>query len=122
MVKHYKGRKLESIEKRHIQGLPIAVAEEILRLHSLGSQINTAFVERLNLTERQSSAKLRRKTLCYAKRIQRIVNYMHIFQAYYNLVRTHMSLKENGVKRTPSMAARLTGHVWTWNELLMKRV
>jgi len=118
MVKHYKGRKLASIEKRHIQGLPIAVAEELIRLHGIGSGINTAFVERLNLTERQSSAKLKRKTLCFAKLVQRLSGFMNLFQAYYNFVRPHESLEENGVKRTPGMAARLTDHVWTWNELL----
>lgn len=118
MVKHYKGRKLESLEIRHVQGLPVAVAEELIRLHNIGSGINTAFVERLNLTERQSSAKLKRKTLCYAKLVQRLSGYMNLFQAYYNFVRPHESLEENGVRRTPAMAARLTDHVWTWNELL----
>lgn len=118
MVKHYKGRKLESLEIRHIQGLPVAVVEELIRLHGIGTGINTAFVERLNLTERQSSAKLKRKTLCYAKLVQRLSGFMNLFQAYYNFVRPHESLEENGVKRTPGMAARLTNHVWTWNELL----
>lgn len=122
LVKHYSGRKLESLEVRHIQGFPIAVAEELIRLHGLGSRIHTAFVERLNLTERQSSSKLRRKTLCYAKRTERLTNYMRIFQAYYNLVRPHMSLKVERVKRTPAMASRLTDHIWTWNELLAQRI
>lgn len=120
-VKHYSGRKLKSTEVRHVQGFPICVIEELVKLHGIGNRINTAFVERLNLTQRQSSAKLRRKTLCYAKRENRLENYMHIFQAYYNFVRPHMSLKENGVRRTPAMAAHLTDHVWTWNELLLKR-
>lgn len=120
-VKHYSGRKLKSTEVRHIQGLPVAVIEELIRACGLGSRINTAFVERLNLTQRQSSAKLKRKTLCAAKREDRLESYMHTFQAYYNFVRPHMSLKENAVKRTPAMAARLTDHVWTWKELLLKR-
>lgn len=121
MVKHYSGRKLGWIEVRHIQGLPIAVAEELIRLHRIGSGINTAFVERLNLTERQSSAKLKRKTLCYAKLVERLAGFMSLFQAYYNFVRPHESLEENGARRTPAMAARLTDHAWTWNELLLKR-
>ena len=118
LVKHYSGRKLESLEVRHIQGLPVAVVEELMRLHGLGNSVHTAFVERLNLTERQSSSKMRRKTLCYAKRLHRLCNYMHMFQAYYNFVRPHMSLKVDRVKRTPAMASRLTDHIWTWNELL----
>jgi IS1 family transposase len=122
MVKHYIGRKLDRIEIRHIQGLPVAVAEELIRLHGIGSGINTAFVERLNLTERQSSAKLKRKTLCYAKLVRRLIGFMNLFQAYYNFVRPHESLEKNGAKRTPAMAARLTDHVWTWNELLLRRV
>lgn len=121
LIKHYKGRRFVSKELRYIQGFPIAVAEELIRLHDLGNEINTAFVERFNLTERQSSAKLKRKTLCYAKLEKRLTNYMHIFQAYYNFVRPHMSLKENGVRRTPAMVARLTNHVWTWVTLLTKR-
>jgi IS1 family transposase len=120
MVKHYKGKKLESLEIRHIQGLPVAVAEELIRLHGIGSGINTAFVERLNLTERQSCSKLKRKTLCYAKLVKRLVGFMNLFQAYYNFVRPHESLEENGVRRTPAMATRLTDHAWTWSELLSR--
>ena len=120
-VKHYSGRKLKSTEIRLIQGLPVAVIEELIRACGLGRQINTAFVERLNLTQRQSCAKLKRKTLCAAKLEGRLENCMHIFQAYYNFVRPHMSLKQNGAKRTPGMAARLTNHIWTWKELLLKR-
>jgi hypothetical protein len=60
---------------------------------------------------------------------QRVV----FFQAFYNVARPHMSLRQqlplqertgHGAirprwrKRTPAMAAGLTDHVWTFRELL----
>ncbi len=45
------------------------------------------------------------------------------FQVFYNFIRPHMSLtlgKGRGKqKRTPAIAAGLTDHIWTWEEVLL---
>jgi hypothetical protein len=39
--------------------------------------------------------------------------------SYYNFAQTHMTLNESyGEKTTPAMAAKLTDHVWTVQEIL----
>ena len=42
--------------------------------------------------------------------------------AFYNFCRPHMTLKEEGHKRTPAMAAGLTDHVWSAKELIERVV
>jgi IS1 family transposase len=103
------------------------------RLTQLGHTISTALVERMNLTLRQALAPLARKTYSFCKDRERMRQRVVFFQAFYNVARPHMSLRQqlplqertgHGAirprwrKRTPAMAAGLTEHVWTFRELL----
>ena len=103
------------------------------RLTRLGLTISTALVERVNLTWRQALAPLARKTSSFCKDRERLRQRVVVFQAFYNMARPHMSLRQplplqdrtcHGVIRprwrecTPAMAAGLTDHVWTFRELL----
>jgi hypothetical protein len=54
---------------------------------------------------------------------------LDLFQAWYNFIKTHESLKlridsEKGkwFQRTPAMAEKLTDHIWSLKELLTFRV
>jgi hypothetical protein len=103
------------------------------RLRQLGLTISTALVERVNLTWRQALAPLGRKTSSFCKNRERIRQRVVFFQAFYNVTRLHMSLRQQlplcertrqGAirprwrERTPAMAAGLTDHVRTFHELL----
>jgi IS1 family transposase len=103
------------------------------RLMRLGYTISTALVERVNLTMRQALAPLTRKTSSFCKDRERLRQRVVFFQAFYNMARPHMSLRQplplpertsRGALRprwracTPAMAAGLTDHVWTFHELL----
>jgi IS1 family transposase len=103
------------------------------RLTHLGCTISTALVERVNLTLRQALAPLARKTSSFCKDRERLRQRVVFFQAFYNVARPHMSLRQplplderthRGAVRprwracTPAMAAGLTDHVWTFRELL----
>lgn len=103
------------------------------RLATLGLQISTSLLERLNLTLRQALAPLVRKTLHFCKQRQQLERRVVFFQVYYNFARPHLSLRlplpdserrSSGVihpkwkPRTPGIAAGLTDHVWTFRELL----
>jgi IS1 family transposase/transposase-like protein len=99
------------------------------RFAELGLTISTTLLERLNLTFRQALAPLARKTLSFSKDRSHLEQQTCFFQAFYNVARPHMSLREHITvnaqrfeqkwrPRTPAMAAGLTDHVWTFRELL----
>jgi hypothetical protein len=106
-------------------------------LAPLGCQINTAFVERLNLDIRQRVAAVGRRvnTLCQGE--DGLQHQLALFYAYYNFILPHASLRQallipeptlvtDSATRwrpwTPAMAAGLTDHVWTLQEVLLYRV
>ncbi|HVF26814.1 MAG TPA: IS1 family transposase [Pyrinomonadaceae bacterium] len=102
--------------------------EVILKASGCGSQINTAYVERNNLTMRQNVGRLVRKTLSFSKNVHYLQRHIALEDAVYNFVKPHRSLRrplcESDDKRrqweprTPAMAAGLTDHVWSIEELL----
>jgi hypothetical protein len=96
--------------------------DEIMQLLGVDSEgkINTAYIERLNLTIRNSLARFVRKSMNCSKVLNRHSHALDFFQAWYNFVRHHKSLrlrvdqgKKKWMKRTPAMAEGLTNHIWT---------
>ena len=104
-------------------------------LQSLGlsGRLNTAFVERANLTVRQSVAGLVRRTWSTAQEAPQLLAHIEWWRGYYHFVRPHASLRialrqpiERGGRRhpqryrhrTPAMVAGLTSRRWTVRELL----
>jgi hypothetical protein len=102
-----------------------------------GWQINTAFVERLNLTLRQHVAAVGRRVTTVCKGEVGFRQQLALYHLYYNFCLPHASLRlplaqpaltkgTGSVKRwrpcTPAMAAGLTDHVWTLREVLVFRV
>ena len=125
LVKQKKQGKLLTLSTRVVLG-----AE---RLTQLGFTISTALVERVNLTLRQALAPLARKTSSFCKDRERMRQRVVFFQAFYNMARPHMSLRQQlppharkcqgairlrWQERTPAMAAGLADHVWAFRELL----
>jgi hypothetical protein len=100
----------------------------ILGADGCGSRIDTAYVERDNLTSRQSDGRLVRETLSYSRRKDYLQRHIDFEDAVYNLVRPHSALRlrlrrpaAHGrlwTPRTPAMAAGLTDHIWSLEELL----
>ena len=99
--------------------------------------INTSFVERNNLTCRQCNGRLSRKVLSFSKGLTWLEKHLWLSLAYYHFVLPHDSLRQrlsapqptrgSGSPKkwqlvTPAMAAGLTDHVWTMEELLSYRV
>jgi IS1 family transposase len=134
VVKSYRRRRLGGGTHRVVFGTRLAI-EQVLEACSW--TINTAFVERLNLDIRQRVAAIGRRvnTLCQGEAGWR--DQWVLFQVYHNFVLPHASLRQplpapkvtNGrgaAKRwrpwTPAMAAGLTDHVWTLQEVLLYRV
>ena len=99
-------------------------------LRSLGftGQVQTAYVERANLTMRELIAPLSRRTWSIAYDVQHLWLHIQWGLAYYHLVRPHQSLqvRVRGPSRhrfrTPAMAAGLTRRRWTVADLLLMPV
>ncbi|MCH8269252.1 MAG: hypothetical protein IH846_17245 [Acidobacteria bacterium] len=71
-------------------------------------KLNTSYIERLNLTIRQGSAFLHRRTLSHARRTQRLEDHLELLRCHYNFLRPHRALKFGREIRTPAMQAGLT--------------
>jgi hypothetical protein len=80
--------------------------------------LQTAFVERVNLTLRQSVAALTRRTWATAQTAAGLQRQVAWWQVYYHFIRPHLSLRQKARACTPAMAAGLTGHRWTAAEFL----
>jgi transposase-like protein/IS1 family transposase len=109
VVKH---RHPWSVQRRIVQGTEQMVAHLLHRTQG-GGHINTAYIERLNATFRQRLSCLARRTRALARTQQAVEAGMWLLGAVYNFCTVHQSLAV-----TPAMAAGLTDHRWTLDELL----
>ena len=69
--------------------------------------LNTSFIERLNLTIRQGSAYLRRRSPCHARGADQLRSHVELVRCHYNFVRPHRALRFGSETRTPAMQAGL---------------
>lgn len=124
--KHRENGRVVEVRRRIIFG-----ASEVITEILGDQQINTSYVERDNLTSRQSNGRLVRKTLSHSKKKHYLRRHLDLEDAVFNFVRPHLSLREalpqpiKGRKwqpRTPAMAAGLTDHIWSLEELLLYRI
>ncbi len=130
--KNYRRRKLLWIT--HVMRL--GTQEDLtVALQGMGfsGRLNTAFIERVNLTIRHGVAALARRTWATAQQAPQLLAHLHWWRAYYHFVRPHAALRvalvqprERGGKlvaqryrqRTPAMAAGRTTRRWTVREVL----
>ena len=134
VVKSYRRRRMVGVKHRVVFGTQLAI-EQVLA--TCGWTINTAFVERLNLDLRQRVAAVGRRVTTLCKGEDGVRHQLVLFQTYHNFVLPHTSLRQarliaeatngNGSARlcrpcTPAMAAGLTDHVWSLQEVLRFRV
>ena len=85
------------------------------------SMMNTSFIEPLNLTIRQGSAFLSRRTLSYARSKSRLEGHLELLRCHYNVARPHRALKFGKEVRTPAMQAGLTTRRWTLRDIFTVR-
>src|SRR5439155_7810594 len=94
------------------------------RLHDSedSSKLNTSFIERLNLTIRQGSAYLFRRTICHARWKERLEDQLELLRCHYNFVRPHRALKFGREVRTPAVQAGLTKRRLTLRRIFSSRM
>ena len=79
--------------------------------------LNTSFVERLNLTIRQGSAYLRRRSPCHARGADQLRGHVELLRCYYNFIRPHRALRFGRETRTPAMQAGLVSTRLNWSDV-----
>jgi IS1 family transposase/transposase-like protein len=134
VVKSYRRRRVVRVRHRVVFGT-VAGVNRILA--TTGWQINTAFIERVNLTIRQHVAAVGRRVITLCKHEAGLRQQLALYHVYYNFCLPHASLRQplpqllptNGSgsakrwrPRTPAMTAGLTDHVWSLREVLLFRV
>jgi hypothetical protein len=134
VVKTVRRRRLVDVTYRVVFGSLEAINHI---LAPRGWHINTAFVERINLTIRQHVAAVGRRVTTLCKGEDGVRQQLALYHVYYNFCLPHAGVRQpllqpvptNGTgaaKRwrpcTPAMAAGLTDHVWTLREVLLFRV
>src|ERR1043166_9133364 len=134
VVKTVRRRRLVDVQHRVVFGSLEAVNHV---LAPLGWHINTAFVERINLTIRQHVAAVGRRVSTLCKGEDGLLQQLAVFHCYYNFCLPHASVRRplpqpetthgsgSATKWrpwTPAMAAGLTDHIWTLREVLLFRV
>jgi hypothetical protein len=76
--------------------------------------VSTSYVERHNLTMRMGMRSFTRLTNGFSKKFENHAAMVAIHAVYYNFARIHKTLRI-----APAMAAGLTDHVWTLEEIVM---
>ena len=127
-------RRVDLVRVTHVMRLGTQ-ADLAVALQGLGfsGRLNTAFIERVNLTVRHGVAALARRTWATSQQAPQLLAHLEWWRAYYHFVRPHASLRialvqprERGGnrlaqryrQRTPAMAADRTHRRWTAREVL----
>ena len=79
--------------------------------------LNTSFIERLNLTIRQGSAYLRRRSPCHARGADQLRNHVELVRCHYNFIRPYRALRFGRQTRTPAMQAGLVNTHMAWLDI-----
>ncbi len=78
------------------------------------TKISTSYVERQNLTMRMGMRRFTRLTNAFSKKIDNLGAAVALHYMHYNFARPHSTLGKN---MTPAMAAGISDHVWTAEEI-----
>jgi hypothetical protein len=134
VVKTVRRRQLIRVQHRVVFGTRAAVQQV---LAACGWQINTAFVERLNLVIRQRVAAVGRRVTTVCQGEEGLRHQLVVFQSSHNfclpparvcqpLLCPEPTKGTGSAKqwqpRTPAMVAGLTDHGWSLPEVLLLRV
>jgi len=80
-------------------------------------KVSTSYIERQNLTMRMSMRRFTRLTNAFSKKIENLEYAVALHFMYYNFARPHKTLTQPYPK-TPAMAAGISNHVWTVEEIV----
>ena len=97
--------------RRYSPAQVIAVERDVVS--GAPEQISTSYVERGNLTLRQTCKRFARLGLGFSKRVENHCAAVSLYVTHYNLCRTHEALRTS-----PAVALGIADRVWTIGDLL----
>ncbi len=124
VVKRYRRRRIAEVRQQVVLGNPEEY-RQALCAQGFSGRIQTAFIERLNLTIRRSLAGLARRSWSAAHSLSELALQFEWWRAVYHFARPHTSLRQplgstpgqharqRFRPRTPAQAAGLTNRRWT---------
>ena len=130
VVKQYAGRRVVGVVRRICQGTAPQIKALIHASQGHGG-INTAYIERLNATFRARLATLVRRGRGLVQQLPTLQAGVYLVGTVYNFCTYHDSLRvelllpygrRRWLKRTPAIAAGITDHLWSLDELLHYKV
>ena len=121
IVKTRRKERIVSVRRRIVCGTPSELDHALLHSED-SSKLNTSFVERHNLTIRQGSSYLCRRTACHAREDRTLEEHLELLQLHYNFIRPHSALRFGAEVRTPAMQAGLAVRKLNFREVFMMRV
>jgi len=104
-------------ETRYSPAKCIAAEPHIINGNPDPTKISTSFAERQNLTMRMSMRRFTRLTNAFSKKIENLEYAVALHFMHYNFARPHGTLA-NPYPRTPAMAAGISDHIWTIEDIV----
>ncbi len=78
-----------------------------------GQHISTSYAERMNLTIRMMNRRFTRLTNAHSKKVANHIHFLNLTFMWYNFARINQALRI-----TPAMAAGVSDHVWSLDEIV----
>jgi IS1 family transposase len=101
-------------EKRYSPAVCIGCISQTVTGDPDPDHISTSYVERQNLTMRMSMRRFTRLTNGFSKKIENHIAAVALHFMHYNFARIHKTLRV-----TPAMAAGVSDHVWSIEEIVV---
>jgi IS1 family transposase len=100
-------------ERRYSPAICIGCDSKVVSGYPSPKHINTSYVERQNLTMRMSMRRFTRLTNAFSKKVENHAAAVALYFMFYNFGRIHQTLRV-----TPAMAAGVSDHVWSIEEII----
>jgi hypothetical protein len=104
----------EESDTRYSPAVCIGCALKVVSGDPEPKHVSTSYVERRNLTMRMGMRRFTRLTNAFSKKVDNHAAMVAIHFLYYNFGRIHKTLRV-----TPAMAAGLSDHVWSLEEITL---
>jgi hypothetical protein len=116
VIKTRRNNRVIRVERRLKIGTGHRLNEALLESED-SETLNTSFIERLNLTIRQGSAYLRRRSTSQARCDDQLREHVELFRCHDNFLRPHRALRFGREVRTPAMQAGLVSTRLAWSHI-----
>jgi IS1 family transposase len=114
LVKIYGAQPERTTEARYSPARIQSATREVIHGNPDPLHISTSYAERANLTMRMSMRRFTRLTNAFSKKIENHRHALALYFMHYNFARVHQTLG----KKTPAMAAGISDHVWSIEEIV----